>query len=123
MHKYVKKDILDALKSKECSPGTNSRLAYLKALQQLEIDYVDQITKMGVLPKNVASQTTTEDIFRPTSAKADSADQAVKKQQLDHIERAERKEYKKGMADSPEDEAMCPVEGPVRRRRSSGGEG
>ena len=49
MHKYVKKDILDALKSKECSPGTNSRLAYLKALQQLEIDYVDQITKTTAL--------------------------------------------------------------------------
>jgi hypothetical protein len=63
-HRYVKRDILAALKSKECGPGTNSRLAYLKALQQLEIDYVEQITKMGVLPKNVASQTTTEYIFK-----------------------------------------------------------
>ena len=44
-HKYVKKDILTALKSKECYPGTNARLAYLKALQQLEIDYVEQIPR------------------------------------------------------------------------------
>jgi hypothetical protein len=56
----VRHDILKALRGKECSPGTNSRLAYLKALQQLEIDYVEQITKMGVLPKNVSSQTTTD---------------------------------------------------------------
>ncbi len=107
MHKYVKKDILDALKSKECSPGTNSRLAYLKALQQLEIDYVDQITKMGVLPKNVASQTTTEYVFKAHVGKGGSVQTtAVNKQQLHDIERAEEKEYKKGMADSPEDEAI-----------------
>ena len=30
----------------------------------------------------------------------------VNKQQLNGIERAEEKEYKKGMADSPEDEAI-----------------
>jgi hypothetical protein len=72
-HRYVKKDILDALKSKECSPGTNSRLAYLKALQALEIDYVEQITKMGVLPKNVASQTTTEYIFKAVVGKPDQS--------------------------------------------------
>ena len=58
-HKFVRLDILKALRAKECSPGTNSRLAYLKALQQLEIDYVEQVTKMGVLPKNVQAQTTT----------------------------------------------------------------
>jgi hypothetical protein len=107
MHKYVKKDILDALKSKECSPGTNSRLAYLKALQQLEIDYVEQITKMGVLPKNVASQTRTEYIFKAHVGKGGSVQTTlVNKQQLHNIERAEEKEYKKGMADSPEDEAI-----------------
>ncbi len=107
MHKYVKKDILDALKSKECSPGTNSRLAYLKALQQLEIDYVDQITKMGVLPKNVASQTNTEYIFKAHVGKGGSVQTTlVDKQQLHNIERAEEKEYKKGMSDSPEDEAI-----------------
>jgi hypothetical protein len=63
-HKFVRLDILKALRGQECSPGTNSRLAYLKALQQLEIEYVEQITKMGVLPKNVASQTTTQYIFK-----------------------------------------------------------
>jgi hypothetical protein len=106
-HKYVKKDILDALKSKECSPGTNSRLAYLKALQQLEIDYVQQITEMGVLPKNVASQTTTEYIFKAHVGKGGSVQTTlVNRKQLADIERAEEKGYKKGMADSPEDEAI-----------------
>ena len=106
-HRYVKKDILRALKSKECSPGTNSRLAYLKAFQQFEIDYVEQITKMGVLPKNVASQTTTEYIFKADVGKGGSVQTtAVNAKQLQDIERAEAKECKKGMADSPEDEAI-----------------
>jgi hypothetical protein len=106
-HRYVKRDILAALKSKECGPGTNSRLAYLKALQQLEIDYVEQITKMGVLPKNVASQTTTEYIFKAHVGKGGSVQTTpVNTKQLHDIERAEEKEYKKGISDSPEDEAI-----------------
>jgi hypothetical protein len=92
---------------KECGPGTNSRLAYLKALQQLEIDYVEQITKMGVLPKNVASQTTTQYIFKAHVGKGGSVQTtSVNKQQLHEIERTEAKECAKGMADSPEDEAI-----------------
>jgi hypothetical protein len=107
-HKYVKKDILAALKQKECSPGTNSRLAYLKALQQLEIDFVDQITKMGVLPRNVASQTTTEYVFKAHVAKGGGVQTLAvdSKQQLLDITRAEEKEYKKGVANSAEDEAI-----------------
>jgi len=106
-HKFVRFDILKALRGKECSPGTNSRLAYLKALQQLEIEYVDQITKMGVLPKNVASQTTTEYIFKAHVGKGGSVETtSVNKQQLTDIERTEAKECKRGMADSPEDEAI-----------------
>jgi hypothetical protein len=106
-HKFVRLDILKALRGKECSPGTNSRLAYLKALQQLEIDYVEQITKMGVLPKNVASQTTTEYIFKAHVGKGGSVQTIpVNNKQLHDIERTEEKEYKKGIADSPEDEAI-----------------
>ena len=106
-HKFVRLDILKALRGEECSPGTNSRLAYLKALQQLEIDYVEQITKMGVLPKNVASQTTTQYIFKAHIGKSGSVQTTpVNKQQLHDIERAETTECKKGMADSPEDEAI-----------------
>jgi hypothetical protein len=106
-HKFVRLDILKALRGSECSPGTNSRLAYLKALQQLEIDYVEQITKMGVLPKNVASQTTTQYIFKAHMGQGGSVQTtSVNKQQLTDIERAEAKECKKGMADSPEDEAI-----------------
>ena len=106
-HKFVRLDILKALRGKECCPGTNSRLAYLKALQQLEIDYVQQMTEMGVLPKNATSQTTTEYIFKAVVGKGGSVrTTSVNTKQLHDIERAEEKEYKKGMADSPEDEAI-----------------
>jgi hypothetical protein len=106
-HKFVRLDILKALRGKECGPGTNSRLAYLKALQQLEIDYVEQITKMGVLPKNVASQTTTEYIFKAHVSRGGSVQtMPVSNKQLHEMERSEEKEYRKGVADSPEDEAI-----------------
>jgi hypothetical protein len=106
-HKYVKNDILAALKQKECSPGTNSRLAYLKALQQLEIDYVEQITKMGVLPKNVASQTTTSYMFKAHVGKGGGVQTlAVSAKQLSEMERTEDKECRKGSFESPEDEAI-----------------
>jgi hypothetical protein len=107
-HKYVKKDILAALKQKECSPGTNSRLAYLKALQQLEIDYVQQITEMGLLPKNVQAQTKTTYLFKAHVSKGGGVQTLAvnSKQQLLDITRAEEKEYKKGVADSPEDDAI-----------------
>ncbi len=100
-------DILKALRGKECSPGTNSRLAYLKALQPLEIDYVQQITEMGVLPKNVANQTTTEYIFKAVVGKGGSAQTtAVNTKRRHDLERAEEKECKSGIADSPEDETI-----------------
>jgi hypothetical protein len=106
-HKYAKKDILAALKQKECSPGTNSRLAYLKALQQLEIDYVQQITAMGLLPKNVQAQTKTAYVFKAHVSKGGGVTLAVNsKQQLLDITRAEEKEYRKGVANSPEDQAI-----------------
>jgi len=106
-HKYVKKDILAALKQKECRPGTNARLAYLKALQQLEIDYVEQITKMGVLPKNVASQTTTGYVFKAHVSKSGAVQTVpITSKQLSEMERAEGKEYRKGVFESPEDEAI-----------------
>lgn len=107
-HKYVKRDILSALKQKECSPGTNSRLAYLKALQQLGIEFAEQMTKMGVLPKNVQAQTKTEYVFKAHVSKGGGVQTFAvdSKQQLLDITRAEEKEYKKGVADSPEDEAI-----------------
>jgi hypothetical protein len=106
-HKLVKKDILTALKQKECRPGTNSRLAYLKALQQLEIDYVEQVTKMGLLPKNVSAQTTTSYQFKAHVSKGGVVQTlAVSDKQLSEIERSEGKEYRKGVFESPEDEAL-----------------
>ena len=104
----VKRDIFSALKEKECSPGTNSRLAYLKALQQLEIDFAEQMTKMGVLPKNIQAQTKTEYVFKAHVGKGGAVQTVAvdSKQQLLDITRAEEKEYKSGVANSPEDEAI-----------------
>jgi hypothetical protein len=91
-HKFVRLDILKALRGKECGPGTNSRLAYLKALQQLEIDYVEQITKY---------------IFKAHVSRGGSVQtMPVSNKQLHEMERSEEKEYRKGVADSPEDEAI-----------------
>jgi hypothetical protein len=82
---------------KSSSPGTNSRLAYLKALQQLEIDYVEQITKMGVLPKNVTSQTQTQYIFKAHVGKGGSVQTTpVNTKQLQEIERAEARGMREG---------------------------
>ena len=68
---------------------------------------MEQITKMGVLPKNVASQTTTQYLFKAHVGQGGSVQTTpANKQQLTDIERAEAKEYKKGMGDSPEDEAI-----------------
>ena len=107
-HKFVRLDILKALRAKECSPGTNSRLAYLKALQQLEIDYVDQITKMGVLPKNVQAQTTTQYVFKAhvTSGGSVNTVPVSSAAEVRELERIESKETKKGYFVSEEDEAI-----------------
>ena len=106
-HKYVKRDILSALKQRECSPGTNSRLAYLKALQQLEIDFVENMVKLGALPKNVTAQTTTSYQFKAHVSKGAVVQTlAVSDKQLSEIERSEGKEYRKGVFESPEDQAL-----------------
>ena len=58
---------------------------------------------MGVLPKNVASQTTTEYKFKAHVGKGGSVQtMPVNNKQLRDMERAEDKEYKEGVADSPE---------------------
>jgi hypothetical protein len=107
-HKFVRLDILKALRGKECSPGTNSRLAYLKALQQLEIDYVDQITKMGVLPKNVQAQTTKQYVFKAhvTSSGNVTTVPVSTPAEVRELERIESKEMKKGYFMSEEDEEI-----------------
>jgi|SRR5271166_2885668 len=107
-HKFVRLDILKALRGKECSPGTNSRLAYLKALQQLEIDYVEQITKMGVLPKNVQAETTTNYVFKAHVAKSGNVTTVAVSSpaEMQELERAEIREMKKGYFASEEDEAI-----------------
>ena len=62
---------------------------------------------MGVLPKNVVSQTTTEYIFKAHVGKGGSVQTtAVNTKQLHDIERAEAKECRNGIAESPEDEAI-----------------
>jgi hypothetical protein len=107
-HKFVRLDILKALRARECSPGTNSRLAYLKALQQLEIDYVQQITSMGFLPKNVKAQTTTNYVFKAHVAKSGNVTTVAvsSPSQLRELERIELTEMKTGHFSSDEDDAI-----------------
>ncbi len=62
---------------------------------------------MRVLPKNVASQTSTEYIFKGHVSKGGTVQTLpVNSKQLQDIERTEEKEYNNGIADSPEDEAI-----------------
>jgi hypothetical protein len=106
-HRYVRKDILAALREKECRAGTTARLAYLKALQQLEIDFAEQMVKMGVLPKNVQAQSQTSYKFKAVVGHGGTVQTlAVSDQQLDELEKAEAKETRKGVAEEPEDEAI-----------------
>jgi len=63
-HRYVKRDILKCIREKECRSGTGARLNYLKALQELEIDFLKQITAMGYIPKNAKAESRTEFIYK-----------------------------------------------------------
>ena len=63
-HRYVKRDILNCIREKECRSGTGARLNYLKALQELEIDFLKQITAMGYIPKNAKAESRNEFIYK-----------------------------------------------------------
>jgi len=63
-HRYVKRDILNCIREKECRSGTGARLNYLKALQELEIDFLKQITAMGYIPKNEKAESRNEFIYK-----------------------------------------------------------
>ena len=62
---------------------------------------------MGTLPKNVAAQTTTSYQFKAHVSKGGGVQTlAVSEKQLSEMERAEGKEYRKAVFESPEDEAI-----------------
>jgi hypothetical protein len=106
-HRFIKKDILAALRTDACKPGTNARLSHLKALQDLEIDFQKQMTAMGVLPKNVTSQTNTQYVFKAHVSKGGSVQTlAVSPKQLAELEKSEAKEFNKGAADTPDDDII-----------------
>ncbi|HXM13047.1 MAG TPA: hypothetical protein VN946_24060 [Terriglobales bacterium] len=106
-HRYVRRDLLSALKSKECRPGTNARLAYLKRLEESEIEFAKQMTAMGVLPKNVQASTKTSYVFKAHVSKGGTVQTlAVTEKQLADLENSEAKEIRKGAAESPEDEEI-----------------
>jgi hypothetical protein len=91
----------------ECGKGTNTYLAHVKALDAQLLEYARFRREIGMLPKSVAAQTTTEYVFKAHVGKGGSVQTtAVNTKQLHDIELAEAKECKKGMADSPEDEAI-----------------
>ena len=106
-HRYVKKDIMDALKSKECRVGTSARLAYLKRLEESEAAFTKQMIELGVLPKNVSAQTTTSYLFKAHVGHGGAVQTSVvSKQQLAELYKSEATEVRKGVAESPEDEQI-----------------
>jgi hypothetical protein len=63
-HRYARKEILSALRSDACKPGTNARLLYLKRLEESEIDFAKQMVALGAIPKNAHAQSRTEFIYK-----------------------------------------------------------
>jgi hypothetical protein len=106
-HRYVKKDIMDALKSKECRPGTNARLAYLKRLEESEAAFTKQMIELGVLPKNVSAETTSSYVFKTVTSKGGGMQTiSVSEKQLSELEKSEATQIRIGAAESPEDEQI-----------------
>jgi hypothetical protein len=107
-HRFVKKDILSALRSERCAVGTNARLAYLKRLEDSEIAFAEVMTKMGVLPKNAKAESANQFVYKAVVSKGGSVQTlaVTNKQQLADLEKAEAREFNKGAADTPEDDAI-----------------
>ena len=64
----------------------------------MEIDFAEQMTKMGVLPKNVPAQTKSEYVFKAHVGKGGAVQTLAvdSKQQLLDITRAEEKGIQEG---------------------------
>jgi hypothetical protein len=105
-YKSTRKMLLKSLEN--CNLGTGSYLQHLKALDDQFLKYAEFRRDIGILPKNVASQTVTEYKFRAVTGKGGSVRTVPvhSKQQALELDRAEEKEIKKDIFDSPEDEAI-----------------
>ncbi len=92
----------------QCSPGTNSYLAHIKALDDQFLKYSEFRREIGVLPKNVGTITEKEFIFKAHASKGGAVNttRISTPAQMQEIERAEAKEIKKGQYLSAEDEAI-----------------
>lgn len=105
-YKSTRKMLLKSLEN--CRIGTASYLQHLKALDDQFLKYAAFRREIGILPKNVASQTVTKYQFRAVMGKGglvrtvpvQTKEQAL---ELDHVE---QKEAQNGYFDSAEDEAI-----------------
>jgi|SRR5271155_593773 len=104
-HRYIVKEILKALKGKQCGEGTTARLHYLEKLQELTIGYTKAMTALGALPKNAHNQSRTEFKFKSVVGHGGQIQTLpVTEEQLKTIEKREAKEIE--LPYVPEDEAI-----------------
>ena len=104
-YKSTRKMLLKSLEN--CNLGTGSHLQHLKALDDQFLKYAEFRRDIGILPKNIASQTVTEYKFRAVMGKGGSVRTVPlqTKQQALELDRAEEKQARRNLFDSPEDEA------------------
>jgi hypothetical protein len=105
-YKANRKLIIDSMK--ECSVGTNSYLSHVKALDKQLLDYAAFRREIGVLPKNIHAETSTEFVFKAHVSKGGNVRTVPVSTpaQMQELDRAEAREVKNGYSDSPEDEAI-----------------
>jgi hypothetical protein len=105
-YKANRKLIIESMK--QCSVGTNSYLAHVKALDKQLLEYAEFRREIGVLPKNVHAETATQFVFKAHVSKGGNVSTVPVSTpaQMQELERAEAREVKRGYADSPEDEAV-----------------
>ncbi len=104
-YKTTRKMLLKSLENSNV--GTGSYLQHLKALDDQFLKYAEFRREIGLLPKNVASQTATEYVFKAHVGKGGSVQTLpVNSKQLHDLERAEQREYDSHVASSSEDEAI-----------------
>jgi hypothetical protein len=92
----------------ECGKGTNTYLAHVKALDAQLLEYARFRREIGMLPKSVAAQTTTQYIFKAHVAKSGNVTTVPVSSaaEMQELERSEEKEMKEGYYKSEEDEAI-----------------
>jgi hypothetical protein len=92
----------------ECGKGTNTYLAHVKALDAQLLEYARFRREIGMLPKSIAAQATTQYVFKAHVAQSGNVTTVPVSSaaEMKELERSEEQEMKKGYFTSEEDEAI-----------------